>query len=197
MKSNEKTILIVDFEATCDENEHLVPRHKMEIIEIGAVKVRLSDFKCVDKFQTLVKPVRSPILTNFCKELTGIKQEEVDSAPSLYEAAPNFFDWCWSNSNTVAWCSWAMYDYYQLEQDCEHFFIDNELLCIEHLNLKNLYGDVTFGRRRGLKNAIREQGLKFEGRNHRGLDDAINALKIIKHIPKFKEEIQQKINEVT
>ncbi|WMN90234.1 hypothetical protein NI382_19390 [Vibrio parahaemolyticus] len=90
-----------------------------------------------------------------------------------------------------------MYDYYQLEQDCEHFYIDNELLCVEHLNLKNLYGDVTYGRRRGLKNAIQEQGLSFEGRNHRGLDDAKNALRVIKHIPAFENEIRRKIYEVS
>ncbi|HIF9245535.1 TPA: exonuclease domain-containing protein [Photobacterium damselae] len=194
--NNELTIIIVDFEATCDENERLVPRNRMEIIEIGAVKVRLSDFKNIDEFQSLIKPVRTPQLTEFCKKLTGIQQHEINAAKSFYEVASDFFEWCWKDTNVVAWCSWAMYDYYQLEQDCEHFYVDNELLCIEHINLKNLYGDVSFGRRRGLKNALTEQGLKFEGRNHRGLDDARNSLAIIKHMPNFKQEILNKLREV-
>ncbi|WMN90235.1 exonuclease domain-containing protein [Vibrio parahaemolyticus] len=90
MNEIENTILIVDFEATCDENEHLVSRQKMEIIEIGAVKVRLSDFKCIDQFQSLVRPVRTPVLTEFCKKLTGIQQHEVDKAATFYEVAPLF-----------------------------------------------------------------------------------------------------------
>lgn len=195
--TKEQTIIIVDFEATCDENEHLVPRNKMEIIEIGAVKVRLSDFKNVGEFQSLIRPVRTPKLTEFCKNLTGIQQHEVDSAKSFYEVSEKFFEWCWKDSNSVvAWCSWAMYDYYQLEQDCEHFYVDNELMCIDHINLKNLYGDVSYGRRRGLKNAIIEQGLTFEGKNHRGLDDARNSLAIIKHMKDFRTEICKKVREV-
>ncbi|WP_196364164.1 3'-5' exonuclease, partial [Vibrio anguillarum] len=170
-------------------------RHKMEIIEIGAVKVRLSDFQCIDEYQSLIKPVRTPILTEFCTELTGITQRDVDSASSFYEVITDFFNWCWQSSTTVAWGSWAMYDYYQLEQDCEHFFVDNELLCIEHLNLKNLYGDATHGRRRGLKNAIIEQNLSFEGRNHRGLDDAKNAYRVINHIPRFRDIVKNSIRE--
>lgn len=193
---NDKIIIIVDFEATCDENEQSVPRNKMEIIEIGAVKVRLSDFQGIDEYQSLVRPVRTPKLTNFCVNLTGIQQHEVDSAKSFYEVAHEFFTWCWKDTDALAWCSWSMYDYYQLEQDCKHFFIDNELTCIEHINLKNMYGDVSYGRRRGLKNAVSEQGLRFQGRNHRGLDDARNALEIIKHMPKFKQAIYKKINEV-
>ena len=165
----------------------------MEIIEIGAVKVQLSDFSKVDEFQAFIKPLRTPILTDFCKTLTGIRQADVDNAKTFYEVAPSFFEWCWKGKEPLAWCSWAMYDYYQLEQDCDHYFIDNELLYIEHINLKNLYGDAHAGRRRGLKNALQEQGLPFVGRNHRGLDDAKNALSIVKHMPTFQEAILSKI----
>ncbi|MBF4371204.1 exonuclease, partial [Vibrio anguillarum] len=91
-------MLIVDFEATCDEGERSIPRHKMEIIEIGAVKVRLSDFQCIDEYQSLIKPVRTPILTEFCTELTGITQRDVDSASSFYEVITDFFNWCWQSS---------------------------------------------------------------------------------------------------
>lgn len=192
MIDEDKTLLIVDFEATCDLNERLVPRQKMEIIEIGALKVRLSDFKIVNEFQSFVRPLRTPILTDFCKELTGIKQKEVDEADTFYEVAESFFHWCWDTPCSSAWSSWAMYDYYQLEQDCEHYFVDNELLCVDHYNLKNMYGDAANGRRRGLKNAVQEQGLTFKGKNHRALDDVLNTYSVISQMPKFREALQKK-----
>lgn len=40
----------------------------------------------VDTFHTYVRPVFQPVLTDFCKTLTGITQAQVDSAPSFPEA---------------------------------------------------------------------------------------------------------------
>jgi len=53
----------------------------MEIIEIGAVMVEAQGLTVIDEFQTFIKPVRYPILTEFCKSLTSITQEQVDQAP--------------------------------------------------------------------------------------------------------------------
>jgi len=187
--------IVVDFEATCDKNERLA-RSKMEIIEIGAIKLRIEDFTIVDKFQSFVKPVRTPVLTEFCKDLTGIKQTDLSTAPTFYDAIEQFFYWSWLNSNTVAWASWSMYDFYQLKQDCEHFYVDNEYDCIEHFNLKNMYGDAHGGRRRGIKNALYEQSLDFEGSHHRALDDALNATKIITSMPLFKRNLNKLLMEL-
>ena len=70
--------LVVDLEATCC-NRNSFPRTEMEIIEIGAVMTD-SQFEVIDEFQSFIKPVRHPELTDFCKELTTISQQEVDSA---------------------------------------------------------------------------------------------------------------------
>ena len=54
-----------------------------EIIEIGAVKFTAKGV--VDEFQSLVNPRRR--LSTFIKELTGITQSEVDSAPSFSQVS--------------------------------------------------------------------------------------------------------------
>lgn len=187
------SLLIVDFEATCDASENHLPRHKMEIIEIGAIKVSIPDFVVLDEYQRLVKPLRTPILTNFCKELTGIQQSDVERADIFYNVASDFFEWCWKKNEPIAWCSWGMYDYHQIDQDCSHYNIDNDLLLIEYINLKNSYGDAFNGRRRGLKNATIEQRIEFQGRHHRALDDTINALNIIKKMESLQRIIMEKI----
>ena len=70
----EKYYLIVDFEATCT-NRNEFPRDEMEIIEIGALLLDSEQFEIHSEFQSFIKPVRNPLLTGFCKELTTIRQD--------------------------------------------------------------------------------------------------------------------------
>jgi inhibitor of KinA sporulation pathway (predicted exonuclease) len=84
--------LIVDLEATCSDDGR-VPRYEMEIIEIGAVVLNAHTFEVESEFQSFVCPVRHPELTEFCMELTGIGQDEVDSAPSFAQAIDELKEW--------------------------------------------------------------------------------------------------------
>ena len=62
---------------------------KDEIIEIGAVKVD-KEGQIVDTFTTLVKPTQP--VTEFIRNLTGISNEMLADAPSIYTALPRFND---------------------------------------------------------------------------------------------------------
>ncbi len=77
--------LVIDLEATCDDGG-AVPRHEMEIIEIGAVLVEAGDLTVCEEFQSFVTPVRHPRLTHFCTQLTSITQAMVDDAPGFARA---------------------------------------------------------------------------------------------------------------
>ena len=68
---------VIDYEATCSEAKLNYPH---EIIEFPIVLVNLNTLKIEDEFQAYCKPVINPKLTDFCVSLTGIKQENVDSA---------------------------------------------------------------------------------------------------------------------
>jgi inhibitor of KinA sporulation pathway (predicted exonuclease) len=48
--------LIVDLEATCSDDGR-VPRHEMEIIEIGAVMQNAHTFEVESEFQSFIRPV--------------------------------------------------------------------------------------------------------------------------------------------
>ncbi|MEP0914987.1 exonuclease domain-containing protein [Leptolyngbya sp. GB1-A1] len=77
--------LVLDLEATCC-NQDTIKRHQMEIIEIGAVMVEAQNLNVIEEFQTFIRPTRYPVLTEFCKSLTSITQEQVDQAPGYVEA---------------------------------------------------------------------------------------------------------------
>ena len=64
--------IICDLEATCWAEERRPER--MEIIEIGAVKLASPAGPVLGEFDALVRPVLEPTLSDFCRELTGIRQ---------------------------------------------------------------------------------------------------------------------------
>ncbi|KAJ3219483.1 hypothetical protein HDU67_000895 [Dinochytrium kinnereticum] len=82
-------LAILDFEATCDEPRTPDPQ---EIIEFPLVCIDTSAPDCpiVAEFHTYVKPVHHPKLSQFCNKLTGIKQDQVDLAPTFPEVLNEF-----------------------------------------------------------------------------------------------------------
>ena len=90
--------LVIDFEATCCDRGS-VPREQMEIIEIGAVMVDGRRLEAVAEFQSFVRPVRHPILTVFCTQLTSITQQQLAAAPTFGEMLQSFRPWVRRFSN--------------------------------------------------------------------------------------------------
>lgn len=173
--------LVVDLEATCSMDGS-VPREEMEIIEIGAVMFDRKQMKVIDEFDTLIRPTRNPILSDFCKELTTITQNAVCEAPEFKESFGNFVDWYKSfdpEKNNILLSSWGVYDKNQLIQDCNFFgveypFNDN------HLNIKKYFSKVHGKRKQyGMAKALRIVGLELIGIHHRGIDDARNTARLL------------------
>ena len=109
--------LIVDLEATCSDDGS-ISRESMEIIEIGAVMLNRSSWEIDSEYQQFIKPVRHPILTKFCRKLTTITQQDVDTAPTFPEVMTYFKQWIDTYPKNT-FCSWGNYDKTQFIQDCE------------------------------------------------------------------------------
>lgn len=167
-----KIQIIFDLEATC-EDKSINPNFDNETIEIGAVKI--VDGEIVDEFQTFIKPIRSRKLTDFCKELTHITQEQVDNGQSFKNAISDFRTWAGEGAEFL---SWGFYDRKQLEKDSRYHRMNADWLKghrsvkHEHQAIKGLKRGV------GVIKALRMEGLQFEGTHHRGIDDAKNIAQI-------------------
>jgi len=170
--------LVVDLEATCDDRG-AVPRHEMEIIEIGAVLVDGRTLRPVAELMTFVRPVVRPRLTAFCTQLTTITQDDVDPAPAFPAAAARLAAF----GHGALFCSWGNYDRNQLAADAARHEIAPPL-GPEHVNLKQEFADA-LGFRRGLgtQAALRKVGLELRGTHHRGIDDARNIAKLLPYCP--------------
>lgn len=176
--------IIVDLEATCWQKG--TSPQRMEIIEIGAVKLN-EDFEIIDEFDSFVKPVVEPELSEFCIELTSIQQTDVDTAPTFLEIYPEFLKWIGADEYYL--CSWGAYDPKQFMIDCERNVIPYPEKFSNHINIKKEFCTWQEIRPCGMKRALQILDIPLEGSHHRGIDDARNIAKIAKVIfPKILNE---------
>jgi inhibitor of KinA sporulation pathway (predicted exonuclease) len=166
--------VIVDLEATCWDKGTRPAR--MEIIEIGAVMLPSAAAPPSSEFAEFVRPVREPVLSRFCIELTGIQQSDVDGADTFPLVFPRFMGWTGPESYTL--CSWGAYDLKQFRVDCARHGMPLPESFKQHLNLKQVFADIEGAKPCGMKRALQRLEIPLEGRHHRAIDDARNIARI-------------------
>lgn len=174
-RANSNKYLVIDLEATCWKGA--APAQN-ETIEIGAVVFDATQ-GIIDEFQSFVRPKLQPQLSDFCKTLTGIKQQQVDSAPRFPDAFNEFTEWADAYPLAV-FASWGAYDRKQLLTDCLLHKMQPWDRLDPHLNLKRAFStlmDCSLAPE--LQHALELSKLAQEGTLHRGLDDAKNIARIL------------------
>nr|MBN2278204.1 exonuclease domain-containing protein [candidate division Zixibacteria bacterium] len=181
-------LLIVDLEATCWEgNERgLHKMNEMETIEIGAVMVDLEDRENIREYDIFIRPVRNPILSEFCKNLTSISQGDVNNAEPFPVVFPGFLEWA-GDRNNYTFASWSGYDKWQFENDCLYHKIEYPFTT--HFDIKKYFARAHNNQKMGLGRAVKKSGLEFEGTHHRGIDDARNIWYVLKKIIRDNDQL--------
>jgi inhibitor of KinA sporulation pathway (predicted exonuclease) len=171
--------LVIDLEATCCDSG-TIPQGETEIIEIGAVMADARSLQPVDEFGAFVRPVRYPILTEFCTHLTSITQQDVDNASGFPDVLARLIQWASKYPNSV-FSSWGEYDRKQLARDCSFHRVRYPFE--EHVNLKRRFAEALGLRKpEGMAPALRRVGLPLQGSHHRGIDDARNIVRLLPYI---------------
>jgi inhibitor of KinA sporulation pathway (predicted exonuclease) len=169
--------LILDLEATCWQRGD--PRQQQsEIIEIGAVLFTPGSDRAGEEFQSFVRPVRHPILSDFCQELTGIRQRNVDGAPGFPEVLSRLMAFL-EQVGRVLLCSWGDYDRGQLKKDCRYHKVRYPF-GKKHVNLKQCFADRIRCRQCGMEQALKMLHMDLQGTHHRAIDDARNTTRIVR-----------------
>ncbi|XP_044483351.1 ERI1 exoribonuclease 2-like isoform X2 [Mangifera indica] len=175
--------IVIDFEATCDKERN---PHPQEIIEFPSVIVNSSTGQLEDYFQIYVRPTYNQHLSDFCKELTGIQQTQVDKGVLLSEALLLHDQWLedkgikQTNFAVVTWSNWDCRVI--LESECRFKRIRKPPYFNRWINLKVPFHEVFGGVKCNLKEAVELAGLVWEGRAHCGLDDAKNTACLLAHL---------------
>ena len=163
-------INIIDVECTCWINEPTPMGMVQEIIEIGIAQVDLKTMKIVKSEGILVKPTMSTVSWS-CTHLTSITVDMLENAPTFHSAVEYMIKEYGSKWNFRG--SYGNFDRDMFEKQCKLLDIEYPL-CNQHVNVKALIRSV-FPSVKGLGSALNMIGMKFDGRPHRGVDDAINT----------------------
>lgn len=173
--------LVVDVEATCWKSRHQ-HQGENEIIEIGAVLAN-SAGQVIGEYGNFIRPVRNPILSDFCKSLTSIQQSDVDTARVFPEALVEFQQQMEQLAERafadLLFCSWGDYDRKQFAKDCGHHRLAYPFGT--HWNVKRAFARRRHIKPMGVGRALRFLGMQFEGTHHRGIDDARNIAQVFCH----------------
>jgi inhibitor of KinA sporulation pathway (predicted exonuclease) len=174
-------IAFIDLEATCERDSRDIK--KQEVIDIGIVWTDITGETPIGEVSALVKP--SGYISEFCTELTGITQSDVNQAepfevvwPRLWEFVPEFKNWY----------SWGEFDNDLFKEEWHRSEITDQIW-EGHVDLATLYKKVV-GVKRGRRRALKFAGGKPYGNNHRGLSDAHDVRQIYKYL--YKNEIIEK-----
>nr|CAD7438108.1 unnamed protein product [Timema bartmani] len=185
--------VIVDFEATCEEVN--APNYPHEIIEFPAVLVDTEKQKVLDHFQAYCRPVLNPTLSDFCVELTGITQDQVESASLFPEVLANFEAWLAKHKlgtkhkyAVVTDGPWDMGRF--LYGQCKISEISYPQFGKKWVNIRKVFSNFYRCKRFCLKLMLEHIEMIFEGRPHCGLDDARNIARILLRMVKDGASIQ-------
>lgn len=167
-------IVVVDVEATCWTKG--VFSRKKETIEIGAVRLlRDRPPSRWPEFQTFVRPLRYPRLSSFCRELTGITQENVNAAPAFPEALRLFLQWL-QPLDRVVLAAWSHYDLWQLNLDLQAHGLPK--LDLPYLDVKKLAARIIGSK--GFEETARELARDHAALpRHRAIADARRTARIL------------------
>jgi inhibitor of KinA sporulation pathway (predicted exonuclease) len=175
------TVIVVDLEATCWFPRNTNRGQKPEIIEIGAAKLEMEwdgSYIVTPLDPNYVAPEESTI-SDFCTELTGLTQAHLDKyGVPLEPAVRQLESYCQGPGYLRSWASYGSGDRDFLKAQCERFNMRYPMSEV-HFDIQALMMLMRGCRRIGLRNALDRFGLTFEGKPHRGIDDAVNAARVL------------------
>lgn len=179
-------IVVLDFEATCDNPVQTSPQ---EIIELPSVLVDTVTNTVVDEFRVYVRPVVHPKLSAFCTSLTGITQDQVDAGVPITEAWRAYLKWLEGKgffgpdapTFTFATCGdWDLKTMLPLQASVASLDVPS---CFKSwCNVKVAYKNATGTAVRGMPDMLAASGLRLEGRHHSGLDDCRNIAQCVRYL---------------
>jgi inhibitor of KinA sporulation pathway (predicted exonuclease) len=178
MENRLDKVIVIDIEATCWPEEP-PPGEQAEIIEIGICLLDVTTAERIGKASIIVRPEHSTI-SQHCRELTTLTQEDVEAGISLREACRLLREEYYSHERL--WASYGDYDRKKIERECRQKRIEYPF-GDAHLNVKNLFAIVyRLPREVPLDVALNLVGFPLEGTYHRGDADAWNIARLLGYI---------------
>ncbi|NXX92816.1 ERI2 exoribonuclease, partial [Centropus bengalensis] len=167
-------------------------------VEFPAVLLNASTGEIESEFHTYVQPQEHPILSEFCTELTGITQAQVDEGVPLHICLSQFLKWIQkmqkekkiifssgspqlptSEAKPCTFVTWTDWDLgVCLHYECKRKQLRKPDIFNSWIDLKATYRAFYNRKPKGLSGALQDLGMVFAGREHSGLDDSRNTARL-------------------
>ncbi|NXE73184.1 ERI2 exoribonuclease, partial [Cochlearius cochlearius] len=167
-------------------------------VEFPAVLLNTSTGEIESEFHTYVQPQEHPILSEFCTELTGITQDQVDGGVPLKICLSQFLKWIQkiqrekkitfssgipshptSEAQLCTFVTWTDWDLgVCLQYECKRKQLRKPDILNSWIDLKATYRAFYNRKPKGLNGALQDLGIAFAGREHSGLDDSRNTARL-------------------
>ena len=180
-------ICILDFEATCWNDNGIGNKDKsqIEIIEFPSILYKLQNNKLekIGEFHEYVKPIINPILSEFCTELTGIKQETVDKADIFPNVFNRHYKWLSSsvpNLDNLLFLTCGAWDLkIQLPRELNNKRLKKNEAYLNFINIKDEFEYFYKSKAYGMDGMLKYLKMSLDGKHHSGIDDCRNISKIL------------------
>ncbi len=172
-----KQFVFFDFEMLCSDTG--MAFDAMEAIRLGAVKYELETEK-VSYFDQFIRPQNTEPLSAFCKNLTGITDEDLINADDFTEVFADFLEWIGGIKKT-RYFSWSPSDLIRLKMDAtRHALPDRTLKKIEqrYIDFQKVFTSRVTKKPISVEDALKLYNLEFIGEKHNPMYDAFNTLRI-------------------
>lgn len=180
--------IVLDFEATCWENND-----NHEIIEWPMALLNLSESKIQREFRTFICPDER-VLSDFCRNLTGITQEQVDNGVFFPVALDAALEWMNDIPRPIMFLTCGNWDLKtMLPKDLLQWSkylapdaIENAKVFNNWKNIKDLF-KARFPLYLGatdIPSMCAHLGIEMIGRLHSGMDDTRNLARIVLELQK-------------
>ncbi|QGQ45275.1 3'-5' exonuclease [Metabacillus sediminilitoris] len=172
-----KQMIFFDFEMLCSDNG--MAYDMMEAIRLGAVKYDL-ETESITYFDRYIRPENQEPLSDFCKALTGIDDQDLVGANDFATVFEEFLAWV-GGIKKSQYFSWSPSDLTRLKIDAEKHEIP--LRTITKIEKRYIDFQAVFKKRVANNNvsvedALALYGLEFSGEKHHPMYDAYNTLRI-------------------
>ncbi len=183
-------------EMTCDgrhEGDKFIddgrmPRYQREIISVGFIVID-DKYNIRNRYSSNVKPIHSPVLSDYCKKLTGITQNEVDRGKKSNNAFRDMKSLCdrynvdyifvFGDFDEIAIKATAKWNKKAKEKTDNLFVIKDKIVDVRPAIIE------AFGGRcngMGLSKVADELGIKKKGEHHDAVDDAMLLFRVCKKL---------------
>jgi inhibitor of KinA sporulation pathway (predicted exonuclease) len=188
-------LCVLDFEATCwneatDHGKDM--RKQMEIIEFPSIMYLIDEESqtqtYIATFHEYVRPTINPLLSDFCTQLTGITQSQVDAADEFAAVYRRHIKWLGKHvpfeaGIPLVFVTCGKWDLeIQLPREIKNKGLRlNKYYTVSdtarQVDIKDAFFTVYGKKAAGLSGLLQSLNMTFEGRPHSGIDDSLNTAK--------------------